>query len=87
MSDLSQVFEVDDIFILLKISAGYFKYFVHALHERPLWTGAFLCVLCTSIAAPLCGTSGCEQCLFLFVWVCVGLPAPPCPVKFVIATA
>jgi hypothetical protein len=34
-SDISQVFEVMDIFTLLKISAGYFKYFVHALHERP----------------------------------------------------
>jgi len=35
MSDIFQVFEVIDIFTLLKISAGHFKYFVHALHERP----------------------------------------------------
>jgi hypothetical protein len=35
MSDIFQVFEVMDIFTLLKISAGYFKYSMHALHERP----------------------------------------------------
>jgi hypothetical protein len=35
LSDIFQVFEVMDIFILLKISTGYFKYFVHALYERP----------------------------------------------------
>ena len=33
MSDLSQVLEVDDILRLLKISTGYSKYVVHALHD------------------------------------------------------
>jgi hypothetical protein len=37
-SDLSQVFEVDDILILWQISAGYFKRFVHVLHDVPIIT-------------------------------------------------
>ena len=38
MSDISPVFEVDDIFTLFKISAGYFKQFVNALHDVPMIT-------------------------------------------------
>jgi hypothetical protein len=33
MSDVWKVLEMDDIFRLLKISAGCSKYFVHALHD------------------------------------------------------
>jgi hypothetical protein len=33
-SDISQVFDVDDIFILWQISIGYFKRIVHFRHER-----------------------------------------------------
>ena len=35
MTDISKDFEVDDIFILWQISAGYFKRFVHVRHKRP----------------------------------------------------
>jgi hypothetical protein len=34
LSDILKVLERNDIFRLLKISTGYSKYFVHALHER-----------------------------------------------------
>jgi hypothetical protein len=42
LSDLSQVLRPVDILRLLKISTGYSKYFVHALHDVPHDTRLFL---------------------------------------------
>ena len=54
LSDILKVLERNDIFILLKISTGYSKYFVHALHERMTSITKSCTNLCALMPSFLC---------------------------------